>query len=211
MPAPGWTEVSTQPRDIPRLGELLILAFLWMLFGFMLWYYLSALHGIPVRLAAGELLQATLGEHLHDVVANPDKRYLVQVETTIPFTFPDGSRGALGFIVNPLVFGYGLPLLFGLIMATSQPLLRKAGVLLVGWVVIAAIQVWGVYWESLKNLAFSFGEEPASVMAEIGVPDPLIALCYQLGVLILPALAPVIIWVLGNWSEVEAYTRRTAR
>lgn len=199
--------MAREPRDIPRLGELLILASLWMLFGFMLWYYLSALHGIPVRMVAEQLLQATLGEHLRDVVAYPEKRYLVQVETNIPFTFSDGSRGALGFIVNPLVYGYGLPLLFGLIMATSQKLVRKGLVLLVGWLVIAAIQVWGVYWESLKNLSFSFGQEPARVMAEVGVPDTLIALCYQLGVLILPALAPVIIWVLGNWSEVAAYTR----
>ena len=38
-----------------------------------------------------------------------------------------------------------------------------------------------------------------------GVPENLIALCYQLGVLIFPALAPVVVWVLGNWREVEAY------
>jgi hypothetical protein len=186
---------------------LLILASLWMLFGFMLWYYLSALHGVPVRLAVEQLLQATLGDSLHDVVAYPEKRYLIQVETGIPFRFPDGSDGALGFVVNPLVYGYGLPLLFGLIMATDQKLRRKLLVLLVGWLVIAMIQVWGVYWESLKNLAFSFGDEPARAVAAAGVPDNLIALCYQLGVLILPALAPVVIWVLGNWSGVEAYIR----
>ena len=44
-----------------RLGELLILAFLWMVFGFMLWYYLSAFHGAPVRLLASEILSALLG------------------------------------------------------------------------------------------------------------------------------------------------------
>ena len=33
-----------------RLSELLILAVFWMVFGFMLWYYLSAFHGVPVRL-----------------------------------------------------------------------------------------------------------------------------------------------------------------
>ena len=49
------------------------------------------------------------------------------METQIPHLFPDGSREALGFIVNPLVYGYGLPLLFGLVMASGVSLLRKSG------------------------------------------------------------------------------------
>lgn len=194
--------------DIPRLGELLILASLWMLFGFMLWYYLSAFHGIPVRLAAERLLTATLGDEFYNIIANPDRRYLLQVQTRILFRFPDGSQEPLGFIVNPLVYGYGLPLLFGLMMATSQPLWRKFAVLAVGWVVTAAVQTWGVFWECLKSLAFTFGPDAAAVVQQSGIPETLVALCYQLGVLILPPLAPVMVWVLGNWSEVEAYTRR---
>ena len=44
------------------------------------------------------------------------------MQTKILFSFPDGTREPLGFIVNPLVYGYGLPLLLGLMMATEQPL-----------------------------------------------------------------------------------------
>jgi hypothetical protein len=198
-----------EQREIPRLGELLVLASLWMLFGFMLWYYLSAFHVIPARWAAGNLLQAVLGDNLFNVIANPHRRYLIQVQTRIPFTFPDGSQDALGLVINPLVYGYGLPLLFGLVMATSQRFLRKLQVLFIGWLVISAVQVWGVFWEAMKSLAFSFGDAPEAAVAATGISDTAIALCYQLGVLILPALAPVIVWVLGNWSEVEAYTRRS--
>lgn len=191
-----------------RLGELLILAGLWMLFGFMLWYYLSVFHGVPVRLISEWLLQMTLGEEFYNIIPNPDKRYLFQVQTTIQFTFPDGSRDALGFIVNPLVYGYGLPLLFGLIMATRRKLLFKSGVLLAGYAVIMGVQIWGVYWQCLKTLTFNFGADAHAVVEASGVPDTLIALCYQLGVLILPPLAPVIIWVLGNWREVEQFIGR---
>ncbi len=108
-----------------RLSELLILAFLWMVFGFMLWYYLSAFHGIPVRLLADEILSRLLGSEFLNIIPNPDRHYLFQVQTSIPFQFPDGSREALGFIVNPLVFGFGLPLLFGLVMASGVSFLRK--------------------------------------------------------------------------------------
>ena len=43
------------PTRLPALGLrtiVLILASMWMLFGFMLWFYLSAFHGAPARMAA---------------------------------------------------------------------------------------------------------------------------------------------------------------
>lgn len=189
-----------------RLSELLILAFLWMIFGFMLWYYLSAFHGTPVRILAGEILSALLGSDFLNIIVNPDRHYLFQVQTNIPFQFPDGSRESLGFIVNPLIYGFGLPLLFGLVMASGDSLLRKIAVLLGGYVAVMLVQVWGVVWQSLKMLAFNFGEDAHQVIAAAGISDELIALCYQLGVLILPPLVPIILWVLANWALIEQFT-----
>jgi len=198
----------TEREQPMRIGELLILAALWMLFGFMLWYYLSSLHGIPVRLLSEHALRWVLGDKLYNIIPNPDHRYLFQVQTRIMFTFRDGSRDALGFIVNPLVYGYGLPLLFGLIMATGQRLRRKLTILACGYAVIVLVQVWGVFWQSLKMLSFNFGHEAHDAVAAAGINDSAIALCYQLGVLIIPPLAPVIVWVLGSWREVERFIQR---
>lgn len=189
-----------------RLSELLILAFLWMVFGFMLWYYLSAFHGVPVRLLADEILSRWLGSDFLNIIPNPDHHYLFQVQTRIPFQFPDGSREPLGFIVNPLIYGFGLPLLFGLVMASGVSLLKKMGTLLVGYVCVMLVQVWGVVWQTLKMLAFNFGPAAHQLVADAGISDELIALCYQLGVLIFPPLAPVILWVLANWALIEQFT-----
>lgn len=189
-----------------RLSELLILAFLWMIFGFMLWYYLSAFHGVPVRMLASKILSALLGSDFLNIIANPDRHYLFQVQTNIPFQFPDGSRESLGFIVNPLIYGFGLPLLFGLVMASGDALLRKIAVLLGGYVAVMLVQVWGVVWQSLKMLAFNFGEDARQVVVAAGISNELIALCYQLGVLILPPLVPIILWVLANWALIEQFT-----
>jgi hypothetical protein len=189
-----------------RLSELLILAFLWMVFGFMLWYYLSAFHGVPVRLLADEILSRLLGSEFLNIIPNPDRHYLFQVQTNIPFQFPDGSRESLGFIVNPLIFGFGLPLLFGLVMASGVSFLRKMGILLIGYVCVMLIQVWGVVWQSLKMLAFNFGPDAHQLVADAGISDELIALCYQLGVLIFPPLVPIILWVLANWTLIEQFT-----
>lgn len=189
-----------------RLSELLILAFLWMIFGFMLWYYLSAFHGIPVRLIASGILSGLMEPELINIVVNPDHHYLFLVQTQIPFQFPDGSREALGFIVNPLVYGFGLPLLFGLVMASGVSLLRKLLILLAGYFAVMLVQVWGVVWQVLKMLAFNFGPEVHQVVMDTGISDELIALCYQLGVLIFPSLVPIVLWVLANWKLIEQYT-----
>lgn len=189
-----------------RLSELLILAFLWMIFGFMLWYYLSAFHGVPVRLLADEILAHLLGSQYMGIIPNPDQHYLFQVQTQIPFLFPDGSREALGFIINPLIYGFGLPLLFGLVMASGVSLARKAGVLLIGYVCVMLVQVWGVVWQALKMLAFNFGPDAHQLVIDAGISDEVIALCYQLGVLIFPPLAPIILWVLANWKLIEQFT-----
>jgi len=189
-----------------RLAEFLILAVLWMVFGFMFWYYLSAFHGVPVRLLANEILTRVLGNEFWNIVPNPDRHYLFQVQTHIPFLFPDGSREALGFIVNPLIFGYGLPLLFGLVMASGASVIRKTLTLLGGYVCVMLIQVWGVVWQTLKTLAFNFGADAHQVVIDAGISDELIALCYQLGVLIFPPLVPVILWVLANWALIEQFT-----
>lgn len=196
----------SETKEPMRLGELIFLASLWMLFGFMLWYYLAVFHGIPVRLAADQLLQSALGENFYNIIANPERRYLLQVQTRIPFVFPDGTQEVLGFIVNPLVYGYGLPLLFGLVMASSNSMVRKLLTLLIGYAVITVVQIWGVFWQSIKMLTFNFGTEVQQIVFDAGISATVTALCYQLGVLIFPALIPVIVWVLASWREVEQFT-----
>jgi hypothetical protein len=194
-----------QAQEKLTLAELLILASMWMLFGFMLWFYLSAFHGAPARMAAEAVLQHVLGSDFARIVVEPNQNFLFQVETNIPFTFRDGTTEALGFVVNPLVYTYGLPLLFGLVMGSDVSWLRKFVIMLIGYVVITLVQVWGVVWVSLKMLAFNFGAQAHGVVESHGVTDGAIALGYQLGTLILPALAPIFVWVLSNRPLVEQF------
>lgn len=196
---------QAQAQEKLTLAELLILASMWMLFGFMLWFYLSAFHGAPARMAAEAVLQHVLGSDFSRIVVEPNQNFLFQVETNIPFTFRDGTTEALGFVVNPLVYTYGLPLLFGLVMGSDVSWLRKFVIMLIGYVVITGVQVWGVVWVSLKMLAFNFGAQSHGVVEAHGVTDGAIALGYQLGTLILPALAPIFVWVLSNRPLVEQF------
>lgn len=192
-------------KEALTLSELLILASMWMLFGFMLWFYLSAFHGAPARLAAEAILQHLLGSDFARIIVEPNQNFLFQVETNIPFTFRDGTTEALGFVVNPLIYTYGLPLLFGLVMGSDVSWLRKFTIMLIGYAVITLVQIWGVVWLSLKMLAFNFGDQSHAIVQAHGISDGAIALGYQLGTLILPALAPIFVWVLSNRPLVEQF------
>lgn len=197
--------VEKAPKEELKLSELLILASMWMIFGFMLWFYLSVFHGAPARIAADAILGHMLGDEFYRIIVNPEQRFLYQVETQIQFTFRDGTTDALGFVVNPLIYSYGLPLLFGLVMGSNVSWLRKFVIMLIGYVVITGVQTWGVVWQSLKMLAFNFGAQTHAVVQQAGVSDSAIALGYQLGTLIFPALAPIFVWVLTNRPLVEEF------
>ena len=197
--------MANDNKDELKLSELLILASMWMLFGFMLWFFLSAFHGTPARLASEAILGHILGDDFYRIIVEPNQHFLYQVETQIQFTFRDGTTDALGFVVNPLIFSYGLPLLFGLVMGSDVSWLRKFVIMLIGYSVITLVQIWGVVWQSLKMLSFNFGEQTHAIVLSHGVSDASIALGYQLGTLILPALAPIFVWVLSNRPLVEQF------
>jgi hypothetical protein len=187
----------------PSIKDLLLLAALWMVLGFSIWFYTGALHVVPVRVFSEQILQWLLGDAIYNVIHNPDNFLFLIVQTRIQHVFPDGSTGGLGISTNPLIYGYGLPLLFGLSMATPTGLVRKLLQLSAGLVVMWLVQTWGVTWEVLKNMAFAYGPAAHSVVTEAGISDVYIALFYQVGYLIFPALAPVLVWVLFNRPYIE--------
>ena len=77
--------------------------------------------------------------------------------------------------------------------------------MLIGYVVILGVQMWGVVLQSLKMLALNFGQQTHEVVMSHGISDGTIAMGYQLGTLILPALAPIFVWVLTNRPLVEQF------
>jgi hypothetical protein len=196
---------AVEVKEELKLSELLILSSMWMLLGFMLWFYLSAFHGTPARLASEAILSHVLGSDFYRIIVEPNQHFLYQVETQIQFTFRDGTTDALGFVINPLIYSYGLPLLFGLVMGSDVSWKRKIFIMLLGYVVITGVQIWGVVWNALKMLSFNFGEQTHAIVLSHGVSDASIALGYQLGTLIFPALAPIFVWVLCNRPLVEQF------
>ncbi|GAB4181752.1 MAG: hypothetical protein Tsb002_02070 [Wenzhouxiangellaceae bacterium] len=201
---------SDQPADTAtktednQIRDLFILAALWLPLGFFLWFYLSSILVAPVMLISNLAFQWFAPELVHGMVQQ-DFRIIAHVPV---ISGPLGD-GADGVLTNPLIYGYGVPLLFGLVMATP-PLnwKQRGGQIVLGYALMVLVQSWGVFWEILKNLSFSLGPRAAGAIDDLGLSKTLIALCYQLGYLILPAVVPIALWILFNRRFLEGVARR---
>lgn len=191
--------------------EMFVLAALYLPLGFFLWFsFGSALMWLPARLAEW-LLTGLHGQLFDQVVqfgAQLEVQTLVRMQRMV-----DGRVALLNNEVNPMLYSWSMALLFGLIMATPMSGRRRLAQLGIGYLVLSLVTVWGVYWQIWTDLAFRLGAEAAAAVASSGPPPTVIALCYQLGYLMFPAVVPVVAWILMNrpFLETIAFGRRTGR
>lgn len=162
---------------------------------FFLWYVTAAFHLAPVTVLAGELLKVLVPDAIlwlkldgHTLVlASNFGRDAAGVVVSPPV-----GEDLLGFHLNPLIYSYGLPLLCALILAT--PGKDKLMNLWWGLVLILSTEIFSMVFSVLKTLTFDVG---AAFQLQQGISPMMadaIALGYQLGTLLLPMIAPLIIW-----------------
>ncbi len=170
---------------------------LWLPLAFFLWFYLAAVLVTPVDwLVTGVL--ALFFDPLFDGVARTG--YMLDVGVFVEL--PEG-RAVADIPINPMIYGYGLPLVAGLTIATPLTGLRRTLNLLAVFLVVVLVQAWGVTWEAFRSITFELGEPGAAVVAASGLKPEVIALAYQFGYLVLPAVVPVALWVVMNRPFIE--------
>src|SRR6056297_1309014 len=177
-------EHSAERQGNP-VKEMFLLAALYLPLGFFLWFsFGSALMWFPSKLVEWAL--TGLYPDLFERVVQFG--YQLEVQTAIRMDRMVEGRVAL---------------LFGLIMATPMRARARAVQLVVTYLVISVVTAWGVFWQTWTDLAFLVGPEAAAAVAEAGPSPTLIALCYQLGYLMLPAVVPLATWILMNRPFLE--------
>ena len=176
---------------------------LWLPLGFFLWFYLSAVLVIPVEWMLRALLIGGYSEYFEELTR---EQYLLLPGPVL--TLPEG-RAVVSFPVNPMVYGYGLPLIGALIMSTPISVKRRLVQLLVGFLAIFLVQSWGSFWETFRTLAFVL-EHGRPLVDAAGISATLIALCYQFGYLILPSVVPIALWIALNRSFIESLIARVS-
>ncbi|MEM1081170.1 MAG: exosortase H-associated membrane protein, partial [Pseudomonadota bacterium] len=184
------TKASEQTGD--PIKEMFLLAALYLPMGFFLWFFFAdALMFLPARIT--ELIMTTTAPEVFERIVQLQFKFEIQTGIQMAREV-EGQIALLNAFINPMIYAWGMALLFGLIMATPLTAKRRVVQMIIGYFVVSVVVIWGVFWETWKDLAFRLGPEAATVVAESSLEPNMIALFYQLGYLMLPAVVPVACW-----------------
>jgi len=183
------------------LRQFVLSAALWLPASFFLWAVLASAIVWPIARLAGWVLAAAFP----DVIASISQMGPgIEVETRLQTAAMPGERvGVLVLTGNPLIYAWCLALYLGLVMATPLSRGRRFLQLAIGLPVLWLTSTWGAVFEVLKLLSFDAGPLGAAAINRAGLPADAVALGYQFGYLILPAVTPVALWVLQNRQFLE--------
>ena len=203
--------VTAPPRR--SLGVFVGLTLLWMVPAFALWYAAGPVVLVPVAWLADMILP---GLYPQAIEAVEWQVYALDIVTRFDYTPPDtqlpaGMVGQYIISLNGLKYGYGLPLLLALTLASPSRLRHKLSIFGLSFILITLVQVWGVSFEALITLIFKSEPAIAQQMGSSALSRELLALGYQLGYLILPAVTPLIIWGLSHYAFLQTLLRRPSR
>jgi hypothetical protein len=187
--------------NVSPLRQFVLAAALWLPMAFFLWAVLSSVVVWPVARIADLVLPAWLPQVIGAVEqAGAQLEIVTRLQTAAA---GPGRVGVLVLTVNPLIYAWCVALYAGLVMATPLSGRKRLLQLLIGALVLCLTTSWGAIFDTLKLLAFDAGPLGAAAVARAGLLPDGIALGYQFGYLILPAVTPVALWVVQNRRFLE--------
>lgn len=203
------SEAGNEPAETSGgnpVKEMFLLAALYLPLGFFLWFFFGSALMFPVA-RLSELVLTGLFPQLFEQIVQLDFRLEIQTMVTMERQV-EGRTALLNLEINPMLYAWGMALLFGLIMATPLSVTRRIVQMLAGYALVTLVTIWGVFWEAWTDMAFRMGPEAAAAVQASAMPPNLIALCYQLGYLMFPAVIPVASWILMNRPFIENHVLR---
>ena len=180
----------------------------WLPLTFAVWYLAAPLLVWPVALLAELITRSTFDWVTSVEQMGPLVTFVTSLKPDQGAN-PAGVKAVLSVESNVLLFSFGLPMLAALILAAQEP--RRVGMLLIGYAVLLPFQTFSVVADFLKNAAILAGPAVASQTELNAWQREVIAFCYQFGTLILPTVAPAIVWVLMHRRFLERLSGRDNR
>ena len=191
--------------DSDSLPRFVLRVVAWLPLTFAVWYLAAPLLVWPVALLA-ELFTRSTFDWVKSVEQMGPLITFVTSLKPAEGANPAGVKAVVSVESNVLLFSFGLPMLAALILAAREP--HRVRMLLIGFVVLLPFQTFSVVADFLKNVAIL---APPAVSSQTGInafQREVIAFCYQFGTLILPTVAPAIVWVLMHRSFLEELSGR---
>lgn len=177
-------------RPLGAIPAFVIRALLWLLPVLGLWYLLRVYAVLPATWLAELAMKIAfpywvLGSELDGTTQT--------LLTQLQIRGAQGARGELTPTAEVLVYAYGLPLLVTLLLASrARSLWWK---LPAGYLALLPLQAWGVCFTWLMQVAVLAGADTARQTHLGPFATNLIGAGYQFGFLVMPTLAPVLLWL----------------
>ncbi|MBN8478280.1 MAG: hypothetical protein J0L91_04885 [Burkholderiales bacterium] len=187
---------SEERRAMPPLARFVVTALAWLPVTFAVWYFVAPMLVFLVR---GIASVAVLP--FGDLV-----RAVEQSGSTLQFvtSLKPGQAAAGGVVtvgVDGLLYSFGMPMFAALTLAAREP--GRWKYLAGGIVALLPFVAFGAIADMLKNVAITAGPIVASQAGFSAGQREAIAFAYQFGTLILPTVAPAVIWVLTHRAFLE--------
>lgn len=201
-------ELLQDGSDMPDISakQFLLKTLLWLPLCFVIWYGAANIFSFPaIRLS--DLLLPWI---LPGVMDGVDQQgYIVNIVTKIMVTADNGQTGDVILSFNALKYGYGFPLIVAMMLATPYSIFDKLDDMTYGLIIVSLTQCWGICFEAISTLLLKTGPEITSQVNQI-LPFTenstflnFIALGYQLGFLVLPAVVPIVFWIMRHQNLLE--------
>jgi hypothetical protein len=209
---------------ISPLRRFMLAALLWLPFAFFIWFAFAAQLAWPVVQIAKFVLLHGWPKVFLDVLPGADelsatgqliahRTFWMQINTNVVYNAAPAGQATkfafFDFTLNPMIYGYCVPLFGGLVMATPLRAWQRVAQIAGGVTVLWLVQSFGVVAEAFKSVGIDL-KEGADVIHRLGYSLDAIALAYQFGYLILPPLVPAVLWIVFNRAFIEELTRPAA-
>ncbi|MFI4888057.1 MAG: exosortase H-associated membrane protein [Burkholderiales bacterium] len=188
----------------PMVGAFTLRTLGWLPLAFAAWYFTAPLLIAPAMLIVRAL--ARLG--FSDIVRAVEQSGAVATFVTTLRPGNAAMNGVVTVDVNLLLYSFGLPLLAALTLAAREGAWKRH--LIVGYVALQPFIAWGALADFLKNIAITAGPAVASQTGFSAWQREAIAFAFQFGSLILPAVAPAVLWVALHGRFLSGLRRRPA-
>lgn len=177
-----------------HLGRFLLRVFLFLPACFAAWYWGGSVLTIPLHWLTSALMHAGFGDLVSAVGQTGTSLDFVTTLRPEHSTIQNSAGGVIEVDVGTLTYTFGLPLLAALILAADGS--RSASKLIIGYLALLPFHVWSISADALKQMAITSGSGVSSQTGFAQWQLECIAYAYQFGTLILPAVVPIVVWVL---------------
>jgi hypothetical protein len=196
-------EDTTEDIDSPKLYKFVGLIFLWLIPCFVVWFSLSALLASPAVWISETIMTGVLPDIVHGLSLSGPQALLSthfgELEGNIVSAQVAGYR--LAYPLNTRILTYSLPFYAALHFATVTTdgfLTNNYWRFTRGILLLYPLLIVGIISVCLKNLMLGLGPVFIDISSTSG---SMIGMMYQLSTLMVPSLAPVLVWA---WQSRES-------